>query len=66
MAELRTAGEPVALRLTTIERQSRLMADGADMVLAEVEVIDAQGQRCPLANDLITFSLQGEAESHLL
>ena len=42
------------------------MADGADMVLAEVEVIDAQGQRCPLANDLITFSLQGEAESHLL
>ena len=62
VAELRTAGEPVALRLTTIERQSRLMADGADMVLAEVEVIDAQGQRCPLANDLITFSLQGEAE----
>lgn len=59
--ERRTAGEPVALRLTNIERHTQLMADGADMVLAEIEVVDAQGQRCPLANDQVTFQLQGKA-----
>lgn len=58
---LRTAGEPVALRLSNVERHTNLMADGADMVLAEIEVIDAQGERCPLANDNVVFQLQGEA-----
>lgn len=62
VAELQTAGEPVALRLSNVERHTPLMADGADMVLAEVEVVDAQGRRCPLANDLVAFQLQGRAE----
>ena len=30
-------------------------ADGADMVLLQVEVMDKDGRRCPLANDLIHF-----------
>lgn len=61
-AILRTAGEPVVLKLTNVEHPTELMADGADMVLVQVEVVDADGQRCPLANDLIRFKLEGEAE----
>ena len=37
-------------------------ADGADMVLVEVEVTDVHGQPCPLANQLIRFKVEGPAE----
>jgi hypothetical protein len=37
-------------------------ADGADMVLLQVEVMDKDGRRCPLANDLIHFDVEGPAE----
>ena len=33
-------------------------ADGADMVLLQVEVMDKHGRRCPLANDLIHFEVE--------
>jgi hypothetical protein len=38
------------------------MQDGADMVLIQVEVVDRNGLRCPLANDLIHFDIEGPAE----
>ena len=60
--QLETAGEPQALRLTKIENEKGWKADGHDLVLAQVEVVDAQGRRCPLANDRIRFSLNGPAE----
>ncbi len=34
----------------------------ADLVLLQVEVADAEGNRCPLANDLIHFTVEGPAE----
>ena len=37
-----------------------MKADGADMALIQVEVVDKQGCRCPLDNRLINFSLMGE------
>jgi hypothetical protein len=37
-------------------------ADGADLVMVEIEVLDKEGRRCPLANNMITFDLKGEAE----
>ena len=37
-------------------------ADGADMTLVDVEVVDADGNRCPTALNLIKFDLQGPAE----
>ena len=37
-------------------------ADGADMILLQVEVVDKQGLRCPLANNMIQFKLEGPAE----
>lgn len=59
---LQTVGEPHAIRLSLIQSPDGFHADGADLVLVEVEVTDANGLRCPLANDLIQFSLEGPAE----
>jgi hypothetical protein len=58
----RTAGEPAAIRLTPHTGPRGLRADGADVALVDVEVIDAQGRRCPTALNLINFSLGGPAE----
>ena len=58
--QLETAGEPYQLKLTTIENPEGMKADGADMAILQVEVIDQQGRRCPLDNRLIHFSLMGE------
>jgi hypothetical protein len=58
----RTAGEPAAIRLTPRTGPGGLKADGADLALVDVEVVDAQGNRCPTALNLINFSLTGAAE----
>lgn len=60
--QLITAGEPSSIRLKLYEAPDGFKADGADMVLVEVEVVDERGNRCPVANDLITFNLSGPAE----
>ena len=39
-----------------------MKADGADMALFEIEVVDKQGRRCPLDDRMITFNLWGEAK----
>lgn len=59
--QLETVGEPYQLKLTAIENPLGIKADGADMVLVQVEVVDKQGRRCPLDNRMIHFSLWGEA-----
>ena len=59
---LETAGAPAALKLTKMENPSGWKADGADVALVQVEVVDAQGRRCPLANDMIHYELEGPAE----
>jgi beta-galactosidase len=61
-AQLETAGQAVALRLTPQEGPGGWKADGADMALVDVEVIDAQGRRCPTALNPVAFSLTGPAE----
>ena len=61
-ARLETAGKPEALRLKLIQSPQGFKADGADMVLVEVEVIDNKGRRCPLTNDAVQFKLDGPAE----
>ena len=57
-----TAGRPFAIRLTTRTGPLGLCADGADVALVDVEVVDAKGRRCPTALNLINFSLSGPAE----
>ena len=60
--KLETVGEPYELRLTAIENPEGTKADGADMVLFQVEVLDKQGRRCPLDDRMIHFQLWGEAK----
>ena len=57
-----TTGEPVRLRLTAIENPTGWKADGADLAIVEAEAVDAQGRRCPLADPMISYELEGEAE----
>jgi uncharacterized protein YcfL len=59
---LQTAGEPAKLLLTAIENPEGFHADGADMALLQVEVVDAKGRRCPLDNRMISFTVDGPAE----
>lgn len=59
---LQTAGKPEQIKLSLTESPNGWKADGADMVLLQVEVLDKDGRRCPLANDLIHFDLEGPAE----
>lgn len=39
-----------------------LFADGADLAMVQVEVVDGNGNRCPLANNMVNFDLQGPVE----
>ena len=59
--KLEMVGEPYQLKLSAIENPMGTKADGADMVLFQVEVLDKQGRRCPLDNRMIHFELEGEA-----
>jgi beta-galactosidase len=59
---LTTAGPPVAIRLTPHNGPRGFVADGADLMLVDVEVVDAKGQRVPTAFDKIDFALTGPAE----
>jgi beta-galactosidase len=61
-AVLATAGDPAALRLTPIISPKGLQADGADVALVQVEVVDAKGRRNPVALNTVKFDLQGPAE----
>ena len=59
---IKTAGNPVAIKLTPHTGPGGLRADGADMALVDMEVVDAQGNRCPTAMNLIKFELEGPGE----
>ncbi|UAL11769.1 beta-galactosidase GalA [Caulobacter segnis] len=55
-----TAGAPAALRLTT--DRSKLKADGQDVAILKVEVVDAKGRLVPRADTLVRFELSGEVD----
>ena len=50
------------MKLTAIQNPEGFHADGADMALLQVEVVDKDGRRCPLDNRTVRFTLKGEAE----
>ena len=58
----KTAGPPAAIKLTLQTRPGGLRADGADLALVQVEVVDADGRRCPTDLSTIHFDLDGPAE----
>lgn len=59
---IKTVGEPKDLKLTLMQGPDGTYADGADLVLVQFEVVDAEGNRCPLANDTVTFTVSGPME----
>lgn len=57
--ELTTAGAAAAIRLTPIVGPQGLQADGLDVVLLDVEVTDAKGQRVPTDDARVDFTCTG-------
>ena len=45
---MQTAGKPEQIKLSVIQSPKGWKADGADMVLLQVEVMDKDGRRCSL------------------
>ena len=60
--QINTVGPPAALRLTSIKRPTPFVADGHDLALVEVEVVDAKGNRCPTALNMVKYTIDGPAE----
>lgn len=56
-----TAGAPHAIKLTQYTSPAGFLANGADLAMVQVEVVDKNGQRCPVDNSMIEFSLKGDA-----
>ena len=57
--ELTTAGLPAQIRLTPRVGPQGLQADGRDVALIDVEVVDAKGQRCPTDDGKVDFAISG-------
>lgn len=57
-----TTGVADRINLTLMQAPDGFKADGADLVMVEVEVVDREGRRCPLANNMISFDLKGQAD----
>jgi beta-galactosidase len=59
--EIETAGEPKKLKLTPHVSPDGFLADGSDVAFFDVEVVDAQGRRCPTDEARVDFKLDGPA-----
>src|SRR6185312_6171308 len=59
--EIPTVGEPKAVKLTPHTGPHGLQADGSDVAFFDVEVVDAQGRRCPTDEARVNFKLDGPA-----
>lgn len=57
--EIHTAGAPAQIRLTA--DRAVIQADGDDLSFVTVEVVDADGNLCPWADNLIEFDIEGNA-----
>ncbi len=56
---LTTAGPAAKLKLTAITGPKGLQADGEDVVLIDVEVVDAKGERVPTDDARVDFTCEG-------
>ncbi|MDR1011681.1 MAG: DUF4982 domain-containing protein [Opitutaceae bacterium] len=59
--ELKTAGPAAAIRLTPHVAPQGFLANGADIAFFDVEVTDAEGNRCPTDQARVDFELSGPA-----
>jgi beta-galactosidase len=58
--KIETTGNPYELKLTPAK--TTMLADGKDATVINVSVIDKEGREVPDAQNLITFSLKGDAK----
>ena len=56
-SEVKTAGAPASVRLTP--DRTRLSADGSDLSYILCEILDKDGNICPLADNALQFSVEG-------
>jgi beta-galactosidase len=57
MDKVETTGAPAALRLST--DRTKLTADGEDLTMVEVDVVDSQGRVVPTADNFVSFEVSG-------
>lgn len=55
--EIHTAGKPASLRISA--DNDHINTDGDDVAVMHLDVLDAQGNIVPMANNLIKFTVQG-------
>ncbi len=60
--EINRAGTPATVKLTPHTGSEGFIADGSDLMYFDVEVVDADGNICPLSYDKINFTLTGDAK----
>jgi beta-galactosidase len=58
--KIETTGEPYEVVVTPYK--TTMLADGKDAAVLNISVVDRQGREVPDANNLITFSLTGDAK----
>lgn len=56
-----TAGKPAKIQLTPLHADGGLLADGADLLHIDVEVVDDKGIRVPTFENQVKFDLKGPA-----
>lgn len=62
--EIKTAGAPETIKLTPVYGpDNKLRADGSDLMYVDVEVVDAQGNVCPLDERKITFEVSDPSKA---
>lgn len=54
-----SSGPATAIKLTAMTGPNGLRANGEDIVMIDVEVVDSQGRRCPTDQARIDFSMSG-------
>jgi beta-galactosidase len=57
----KTIGNPTQLKLKLNTQPKGMLADGADVAFIDVEVLDKNGDRYPISNDIISFTVDGPA-----
>ena len=57
-----TTGDPKSIKLTA--DRTEINADGEDVSVVRVEVLDEQGRSIPTADNMISFKVTGEGRAH--
>ncbi|MBQ8003457.1 MAG: glycoside hydrolase family 2 protein [Clostridia bacterium] len=58
--EIATAYEKEAIRITPVTGPDGLIADGSDVMYFDIEIVDKNGNVCPLSYDRINLEVNGE------